>query len=207
MIRRRAGAAGIVVTLALLAGCGDAETPALIQPRDESVVRPARSGVLYDEPFTVEEGQWTISSGDGDDEPDYGRFFGSVAGRLAAISVPGLYGRYRTRVELLDAEPVLPAWCEDVAEVSLLAQPADGLAPGFRMWSLDDGPERFAVEPGWYRIRYCAEEQDAAAGQDEFTGDEYTVYAGRHLIQLWRADQAPDAVLRAGSRWARTHAG
>lgn len=157
---------------------------------------------LYDGAWLVEEGQWSV---EGDESlggvPSFRRLLESVDGHAVYIATPGFYGRYRTRLELDDVQPAVEPWCEDVAESSL-----EVTATGLVMSAFETFSDSYALDPGWYRIRYCAEQQDLAAQQDEFTGEEYTTYAGRHLIQLWKSPRQPDRTLRTGSHWARTQA-
>lgn len=185
----------------------DSEVTSIPEPetvRTQPPLPPAVNGVrvLYDEKWTVEEGQWTLdASGDIPDGPSFRRLLESTGGTTAWINVPGFYGNYRTRVELHESGPTVPGWCEDAAEVSIQVRPRVG---GVVMGSFETYEHLPVNGPGWYRVRYCTEKQDLAATQDEFTGDEYTTYAGRHLIQLWKAPRRSDEILREGSRWARS---
>ena len=61
------------------------------------------------------------------------------------------------------------------------------------------------LEPGTYRVRYCAAGLDATVAEtdeDEFDGDDYRLYSSRHLFQLWPAPRTPDEVLRTTSEFA-----
>lgn len=135
-----------------------------------------------------------------DVNPSYQRLLESVSDEAAYLSVPGLYGRYRTRLELHRQAPPTPTWCEDIAETSLHME---GEPSGLQMGSFDTFSRPFGIPAGWYRLRYCTEKQDAAATQDEFTGEDYTIYEGRHLLQVWRAPRDVDRTIRIGSAWAR----
>ena len=186
------------------------ESPApVVEPDPRKPLPPAVNGVrlLFDDDWVVEEGQWTLGelpeqydAPPGTPEPSFQALIESVGVDGAFISTPGFYGRYRTVVELHDRAPAVPDWCQDAAEISLRIV---GSQPAFAMASFETFSDPVAVPAGIYRVRYCTEKQDRAATQEEFTGDEYTVYAGRHLLQLWEAPRAPDKVLREGSRWAQ----
>lgn len=179
------------------------------QPDARTPLPPVVNGVrtLFDDKWLVEEGQWTLGeppvtydAPPGTPEPSFTAMLEAVGPDGVYITTPGFYGYYRTVVELHDRAPAVPAWCQDAAEVSLRI---GGERPAFTMASFDLVGDPVTVPAGTYRVRYCTEQQDRAATQDEFTGDEYTVYAGRHLLQLWRAPRRADQVLRAQSTWAR----
>ena len=119
---------------------------------------------------------------------------------MIGIHHPGLYGKFRTRVEIFEARPDVPGWCEDVVEVSLSTR--GGLAMG----SFEYFEEPWDVTAGDYRVRLCVTGSDQAETEDEFDGDDYHTYTGRHLLQLWPAAPAPDEVVKVGSRFAaRAH--
>jgi hypothetical protein len=94
----------------------------------------------------------------------------------------------------------VPGWCEDAVEVSY-THPTSHLSMGsFESWT-----DPLPLEPGTYRIRYCASGLDATVAEtaeDEFDGDDYRLYSSRHLFQLWPAASAPDQVLRTTSQFA-----
>lgn len=180
-----------------------------VEPDTRKPFPPAVNGVhtLFEDNWLVEEGQWSLGeppmsyeAPPGTPEPSFRVMLESVGPEGAYVTTPGFYGYYRTVVELHDQAPAVPAWCEDAAEASLGIR---GERPAFMMGSFETFTDPIAVPAGTYRVRYCTEDQDRAATQDEFTGDEYTVYAGRHLLQLWLSPRIRDEVLRAGSSWAR----
>jgi hypothetical protein len=166
-------------------------------------VRVLGKGVLYDDAWVVEEGVWDVRA-PGKWVAHTGRAFrGQANGLLGAavdgvmvLVVPGMYGKYRTRVELGGRRPPVPRWCEDVVEAPFRS---DG---ELVMSSFESFSDTWQVEPGTYRVRYCVTGLDAAATEDEFDGDDYHTYTGRHLLQLWPAPIAPDEVVRVGSDWA-----
>lgn len=204
--------AGLVLALS---ACGPEHSEA---PRAEEPVTPApppvpvpapttEDGVLYDDTWVVEEGVWYL--GPADDMPRLldtrsapeTRVTGlleTVDPRYLLVMPPGLYGKYRVRIELHPAQPRVPAWCEDVVEVPLHLA-GEPLAMG----SFESFSEPMDVPAGDYRVRYCASELDAAAGEEEFDGDDYHLYSGRHLFQLWQAPRSPAAVVSEGSDYAR----
>jgi len=209
----RAGAAALLLSLAA-AGCGDgagdvsaapaggADGP---RPGPATTLPPAVNGVrvLYDDLWTVEEGQWWLGSADayfGDEIPTFRQLLESVNSGAVSITVPGADGRYRARVELRDVPPSIASWCEDAAEASLEVPSGKRAITMGSFESFDDLPVAGA---GWYRVRYCTEQQDRAAGEDAFVGEDYATYSGRHLIQVWPAPPAADEALREGSDWAR----
>lgn len=161
--------------------------------------------VLYDDAWTVEEGQWWLGSAaayfDGGDIPSYRQILESVNAGSVSITVPGADGRYRARVELRDVAPPVAGWCGDVAEASLEV-PAGG-DHAVTMGSFETFADLPVQRAGWYRVRYCTEEQDRAAAEDAHVRNGLVTYTGRHLIQLWPERRAPDRVLRERSTWAR----
>lgn len=165
---------------------------------------PTRAGgVLYDDAWVVEEGVWYLGSEF--PTPDRGapRLLASAAGGVSLFT-PALYGKFSVRVVLERSRPEVPAWCEDVEEASLRAEPA-----GLVMGSFETFSDRFDIAGGWYRVRYCTEKLDTVAretAEDEFEGDDYKLYSGRNLIQLWPAARDPDRVIRHSSHFARTEA-
>jgi hypothetical protein len=207
-----------LVALAILgglAGCGDDSggglppTPSrapsgglIADSAPPSAVGGVR--VLYDDAWTVEEGQWWLGSArayfDQGDLPTFHRILESVNRGSVSITVPAADGNYLTRVELHQSAPAIPEWCEDVAEASLEVPPA---ARAITMGSLEALRDLWVPGPGWYRVRYCTEEQDRAASEDAFVGEEQVTYTGRHLVQVWPAPRSPDQLLREGSAWAR----
>lgn len=216
----RPGWRAVLIALAVaasLCGCGDDARGA----RPSSGSRPgggasyppavpalpaATNGVraLYDGAWLVEEGQWWLGSAeayfDRGDVPTFHRMLESVNSGSVSITIPAADGRYRTRVELRDVAPAVAPWCEDAAEASLEV-PLGRRA--VTMGSLETFQDLPVPKAGWYRVRYCTEEQDRAADEDAFVGEDAATYTGRHLIQVWPAPQAPDRLLRAGSDWVR----
>ena len=160
---------------------------------------------LYDDLWLVEEGQWWLGNGETyfDAEPvTFQRLLESAGPDAVSVTVPGADGLYRTVVELHDAPPAVPSWCEDVAESSMTM---DAEASAFQMGSFETFSDPFALERGDYRVRYCTELQDRAAGEDAFVDDgNYATYSGRHPLQIWPAQRAPDRTLRQGSDWAKS---
>ena len=213
----RRGWTAAVIACALttgVSGCGDrSQGP---RPSDGShpgavaSSRPALPAathglrVLYDDAWLVEEGQWWLGSAeayfDRGDIPTFRRLLESVNSGAVSITVPAADGRYRTRVELRDAAPRVEDWCDDVAEASLEVPGGDRVITMGSFETFEDLPVQ---HPGWYRVRYCTEQQDRAAAEDAFVGEEPATYTGRHLLQVWPAPRAPDQLLREGSRWAR----
>jgi hypothetical protein len=113
---------------------------------------------------------------------------------------PALYGKYNVRIAAYDHRPRIPAWCEDVVEVSY-EHSTDVLTMG----SFETFTDDMRVPAGTYRIRYCAAGQDVAAeetAEDEFDGDDYRLYSSRHLFQLWAGPAADDAIIRTTSEFA-----
>jgi hypothetical protein len=159
---------------------------------------------LYDDLWLVEEGQWWIGNGeiylpDSSNLVSYRRILESAGTDAAVITAPAADGKYRAKLELHENPPAVPGWCQDVAEASVHM---DADPSGLQMGSFDTFSEPVGIPRGWYRVRYCTEKQDVAARQDAFVGDDHATYAGRHLIQLWKAPPQPDQTLRLGSRWA-----
>jgi hypothetical protein len=219
LVRARLVLAALGVLTA--AGCGDfpaigsgddprsvapvlpTQTDAPVEPAD-----PARTASLpYDDEFVVEEGVWYL--GEADDYPQLdGAFAGQTNGLLGAharggvwIDGPALYGKYAVRIEAFDQRPRVPEWCEDVVEVSY-----NHTGNALSMGSFETWTDPLLVEPGTYRIRYCASGLDATVeetAEDEFDGDDYRLYSSRHLFQLWPAPAAPDEVVRSTSEFAR----
>ena len=73
------------------------------------------------------------------------------------------------------------------------------------MWSFETWAEPWDIPAGSYRVRYCVTGLDTVAeetAEDEFEGDDYRLYSGRQLLQLWPATSAADEVIRVGSQWA-----
>lgn len=221
----RSGCTAVVITAATLgavvgglSGCGD--DPGRVRPSTGS--RPgagdpgaeplpaspaATSGVrvLYDGAWLVEEGQWWLGSAeayfDRGDIPTFRRILESVNPGSVSITIPAADGRYRTRVELREVSPAVADWCEDVAESSLEVPVGVHVVT---MGSFETSEDLPVPRAGWYRVRYCTEEQDRAAAEDAFVREGHTTtYTGRHLIQLWPAPRAGDRVLGEGSQWAR----
>ncbi len=187
------------LALTLLLGACEGDVP----PAGEARSSVRTEGVLYDGAWVVEEGVWFL----GDPEryapmPDRA-VRGQANGLLGAqvrgvlgLNVPGLYGKYRTRVELFESEPEVPSWCEDVVEVPFRS------AGEIAMGSFEYFEPAWHVQSGTYRVRECVTGLDQAATEEEFDGDDYHTYTGRHLLQLWPAPLEPDEVVRVGSRWA-----
>jgi hypothetical protein len=168
---------------------------------------PVATGALpYDDEFVVEEGVWY--PGEADTFPEIeGGFKGQSNGLLGAgapggvwIDGPALYGKYAVRIEAFDSRPPVPAWCADVVEVSY-----DHPTAYLSMGSFESWADPLPLDPGTYRIRYCASGLDATVAEtaeDEFDGDDYRLYSSRHLFQLWPAPSAPDEVVRTTSEFA-----
>ena len=209
----------------VLAGCGDFPTvggddeptiqfddPGPVaeeapEPTATEISPPMQTGpVLYDGEFVVVEGVWNLSNGQ-DIVRLGGMFRGQRNGLLAAgakggVSIwgPALYGKYSVRITSSDRRPRVPAWCEDVVEVSY-----EFTAGYIVMGSFDEWTDPMRLAPGTYRLRYCASGLDATVeetAEDEFDGDDYRLYSSRHLFQLWPAPAAPDEVLRVRSEYA-----
>lgn len=218
--RRRRGLLLLGVLLATTAACGEEQRPITIDDGASAPVSsrppatssspvapatlPSHPVTLYDKPFSVDEGLWDI--GFLDAEVPFPRIFpGRTNGLLGAdrrtslvVSTPGLYGRYPTRIELHPTRPRVPSACEDVVEV-----PYEQVGDEVRMASFDTSTRSMVVPAGSYRVRLCVTGLDIAAQEDEFTGDDYTVYSSHYLFQLWPAAVAPARIVRTGSDWAR----
>lgn len=158
--------------------------------------------VLLDRPWVVEEGVWFLTT------RGYPRFNGDLTSRLlnttepgsVVVNAPALYGKYRVRVEAHPRRPGVPRWCEDVVEGSLQIKRV------LSMGSFETFSRAWRLPAGHYRVRYCAVGLDKAAAEtavSEFDGNDYRLYSGRQLFQLWQAPSRPDRVLRLGSDFAR----
>ncbi|MEZ5095086.1 MAG: hypothetical protein R2731_02535 [Nocardioides sp.] len=201
-------AAASAAAAILLTGCVPQSADAGRQPSTAGATlsaEPVSPEVLFDGPWLVEEGVWYLG-------PDgvVPRFrpgdqrtgLLDVVRRAAWVTGPALYGEYPVRVELYTARPAVPAWCEDVVEVSL-----DVSVRGLTFGSFESWSEAMPVPAGSHRIRLCTRGLDAAAAEtadDEFDGDGYRRYSSRHLFQLWPAPPRPPRVVRAGSAFARS---
>lgn len=162
--------------------------------------------VLLDEVVFTDYGQfdltWTASGGfDGDSD----RYFeGQINGLVGAADPSGVYiglgrrsGGSRVRVVLLDQQPArTESQWEDVVEVSTtLGEDAE---PYWTTWAGESGGDLSGLTVGNYRVRVSAKGRDLGQA-DEFADgvvDEY-------LVELWRAENAPDAILRTTSESAR----
>lgn len=202
----------VAVAALLLGGCGEEAYPAdpsgpAAEWSDPPAAKALEARVLYDDVWTIEEGVWSMVQEGGPWNGVLRAFRGQSNGLLGAhvrgamvVNAPGLYGNYRTRVELLEARPDVPAWCEDVVEVSFHTR------GGLQLGSFEWFEEPWDVPAGDYRVRECVTGLDQAETEDEFDGDDYHTYTGRHLFQLWPAQPAPDEVVKVGSRFAaRAH--
>jgi hypothetical protein len=189
---------------------GDAPTTPQTSPpevpagQNPTPLGPLTSPVIFDDVWFVEEGVWNITQYGGFAEHFERAFRGQANGLLGAgdrgalwITAPALYGKFRVRVELHHMQPPIPDWCEDVVEVSYRVGGRPLVMGGFEEWS-----EPMPVPAGDYRVRYCASQLDEAFASDEFDGDEFRIFPGRHLFQFWRAPLAPDAVVRQTSDFA-----
>lgn len=196
----------VLVVGLLASGCSgsDGSDPA---PPESPSQHPADTiearSVLYDDDFLVEEGVWWLGVGY---PPVPTVLPGTSNGLLGVVgpvgmwvSGPGLYGKYRVRIESAPTRPPVPRWCEDVVEVAYPHR-----VDGIWMGSFETQTRRLPLPPDNYRVRYCAEGLDRAATEPEFDGNRYHVYSSRHLFQLWPAPLRPDAVVRAGSDFARS---
>jgi hypothetical protein len=195
----------LVALLLTLSGCGEDLPP--VEHDDGAVVSeapapPARTRAPVDptvleKDFVVEEGVWYLSDGRFPRITDGHGLLHPGGSRGLWVTVPGLYGRWPVRLEVLPAEPRVARWCEDVVEAPY-ANRAEGISMGsFETWS-----RTLPLAPGSYRVRLCARGLDAAATEPEFDGSRYHVYSSRHLIQVWPAPPAPVEVVRTGSRFA-----
>ncbi|KRF14027.1 hypothetical protein ASG90_14670 [Nocardioides sp. Soil797] len=164
--------------------------------------------VLFDAPWVVEEGVWYI--GPAEDGPDFEvphdprayvtGLLDTADPRYLVVHGPTLYGKYRVRLELHADRPSVPNWCEDIVEVPLKVE---GRTLG--MGSFETFAKPLTVPVGEYRVRYCVTGLDTAAqetAEDEFEGDDYKLYTGRHLFQFWQAPHQPAEVVRIGSNFA-----
>ncbi|KAA1416775.1 hypothetical protein F0U44_16395 [Nocardioides humilatus] len=159
--------------------------------------------VLFDRPWVVEEGVWFLTA------RGYPRFRGGQTSRVLnttepgriVINAPALYGKYAVRIETHTERPPIPEWCEDVVEVSLEVRRA------IWMGSFESFSRSWRLPAGDYRVRYCATGLDLAAAEtaeDEFDGNDYRLYSGRQLFQLWQAPYDEERDIRIGSDYVRS---
>lgn len=195
---------------AAAAGCAN-DPPVSAAPTSLARPLPLPSAVdgvrvLYEGDWEVAEGLWWLADASAfelDQAPpaSYRQLAESIGTTAVMLTPPNADGRYRTRLELLEEAPDLPAWCEDVAEASLSIGGTSGV---LEMASEFVDPLRIEVPAGWYRVRYCTELQDLATDEDAVITERPETYSGRHLLQLWPAERAPDRAERAGSDFARS---
>jgi hypothetical protein len=116
----------------------------------------------------------------------------AATARLAVVRTGTHTGWVAVRVAVAGAAPGLDAdgW-DEVAEVSLSAAPD---SPGLSVISDGSGPDELAAltpaGAGSYRVRVHARGQDDGAAADVVSG----VPVEEHLIQVWPAPPAPEAV-------------
>lgn len=194
-----------VLLLVALAGCGE-DLPRVEHDEgavvSEAPAPPARTRAPVDptvleKDFLVVEGVWYLSDGRFPRNVRFDEILTPDGRHGLWVLVPGLYGKWPVRLEVLETEPPVARWCEDVVEA-----PYENRSDGISMGSFDTGSRTLPLEPGSYRVRLCARGLDAAATEPEFDENRYHVYSSRHLIQVWPAPLAPVEVVRTGSRFA-----
>src|SRR5690348_12654758 len=117
----------LLLAFGLLTGCEETGAPAPA-PAAPVVSDPpaAVNGVrtLYDGRWEVGEGLWWLADAstynvDRAPGPSFRRLLESDLTDAVMLTVPNADGGYQARLELHDAAPTVPGWCEDVAEASL----------------------------------------------------------------------------------------
>jgi hypothetical protein len=155
--------------------------------------RVAGHRLFAGKPF-ISYGQIYLSSGEW--SPDLQECFAGQVNGLCGAAVPG--GLWLTtnlhtgwlpfEVELHETLPSLdPGW-EDVVEASLT------VGSDLRLVECCADGHQLEVPVGEYRVRYCGFGMD---GEDD--GSEKSEPSEKHLVQLWPAPPAADAVIREGS--------
>jgi hypothetical protein len=126
-------------------------------------------------------------------------FAGQVNG-LCGAAVPGRlflvtginYGSVEMAVELYPGEPPLPEPWEEIVEVSFANSCPE---PALVEWG-GGGSHPFRLEPGSYRVRYCARGMDEARDvETNYDGELLDTY----LLQFWPGSSGPDRILRQTS--------
>jgi hypothetical protein len=207
-----------VLSLALLTGCGGSDdTPAsragatdraagTAAPEPTPTDPEAGARLSFRGSFDVEDGVWFlgVSILEAPQDPTAGQrngLLGASGGNFVSVVGPARFGRYPVEVRELASPPPVPAWCEDVVEVSYAHSGGELVMGGF-----SDEQVLGGLASGSYRVRLCASGLDQAAVETE--EDESQTYSSRHLFQIWPAPHAPDEVLRVGSTFAEeAHAG
>lgn len=139
--------------------------------------------------------------------PD-GSFEGQVNG-LCGAAVPGHlflttginHGTVQVTVEQHVDEPPLPDGWEEIVEVSFT-----NTCAGPRLEELEGEGHQLRLDPGTYRVRYCARGMDAARdAESNYDSDVIDTY----LLQLWPGRAGADRILRQTSScaayWHQAH--
>lgn len=129
-------------------------------------------------------------------------FAGQVNGLCGAAVTGSLFlvtginhGEVQMSVELHPGAPALSDTWEEIVEVSFVNSCQ---APALVEW---DGDEHHPLdlEPGSYRVRYCARGMDAARdAESNYDGHVIDVY----LLQIWPGPAEPDRIIRQTSSCA-----
>jgi hypothetical protein len=137
------------------------------------------------------------------DSPTLDQCFGGQRNGLCGAAVPGFLflttglhtGEVGFTVELHDGPPPAGDSWEEIVEASFRTTgDVELVAWGAQdSWPLD-------IDPGSYRVRYCATGMDE--GHDRDTRMDGEPEADRYLLQFWPAPPAPDAVIKQTSEMA-----
>jgi hypothetical protein len=162
--------------------------------------------VLFDGAVDISYGQFYLTCAESPG-PD-GSFNGQING-LCGAAVPGhLYlttglnhGTVQVTVEQHTDEPPLPDGWEEIVEASFINTCANP-----KLEEFDSEGHQLQLDPGTYRVRYCARGMDAASDAESNYDDDVI---DTYLLQLWPGRVAADRILRQTSRsaayWHRAH--
>lgn len=135
--------------------------------------------------------------------PEMGESFAGQVNGLCGAAVTGSlflvtgvnYGTVQMAIELYPGEPPLSDTWEEIVEVSFTNVCP---APALEEWD-GGGRHPFSLEPGSYRVRYCARRMDEARDiESNYDGDVIDTY----LLQLWPGPPRPDRIIRQTSSCA-----
>ncbi|MEU8240850.1 hypothetical protein AB0C07_21620 [Actinoplanes missouriensis] len=156
--------------------------------------------VLFSGEVRVSYGQVYLSC---DEDPASEENFAGQVNGLCGAAIPGSlflvtglrHGSVTMAVELTAAEPALSDAWEEIVEVSFANACPE---PALIEWG-GEGSHPFRLEPGDYRVRYCAKGMDAARdAESNYDGELIDTY----VLQFWPGPPGPDRVLRQTSSCA-----
>ncbi|GGN85138.1 hypothetical protein GCM10010112_65230 [Actinoplanes lobatus] len=156
--------------------------------------------VLFSGTVGVSYGQVYLA---GEEPPGMDESFAGQVNGLCGAAVPGSLflvtgikeGSVPMTVELHPSEPPLSDAWEEIVEVSF-ANPSP--RPELQEWG-GEGNHPFRLEPGSYRIRYCARMMDEAWDVESNYDDDLI---DAYLLQFWPSPAEPDRIIRQTSRCA-----